>query len=97
MKANGDFFSINWGWGMGVTLGVLVSGGISGGHINPAVTVAMAVWGKHPWNKVPIYMVGQYLGAFLASALVYGVYLSKYPFASPVCVPVVVYVSMYED
>ncbi|XP_045129912.1 aquaporin-7-like isoform X1 [Portunus trituberculatus] len=75
-KANGDFFSINWGWGMGVTLGVLVSGGVSGGHINPAVTVAMAIWGKHPWQKVPVYIVAQYLGAFIASALVYGVYLN---------------------
>lgn len=75
-KANGDFFSINWGWGIGVTLGVLVSGGISGGHINPAVSVSLAVWGKFPWNKVPIYMIGQYIGAFLASAMVYGVYLN---------------------
>ncbi|XP_071516917.1 aquaporin-9-like isoform X2 [Panulirus ornatus] len=75
-KANGDFFSINWGWGLAVTLAVLVSGGVSGGHVNPAVTLAMAVWGKHPWVKVPVYMVAQYLGAFLASALLYGVYLN---------------------
>ncbi|XP_042884142.1 aquaporin-7-like [Penaeus japonicus] len=74
--ANGDFFSVNWGWGIAVTLGVLVSGGVSGGHINPAVTVAMAVWGKHPWVKVPVYVIAQYLGGFLASAVLYGVYLN---------------------
>ncbi|XP_045613306.1 aquaporin-9 isoform X2 [Procambarus clarkii] len=75
-KEGGDFFSINWGWGLAVTLAVLVSGGVSGGHVNPAVTLAMAVWGKHPWCKVPVYMVAQYLGAFLASSLVYAVYLN---------------------
>ncbi|XP_069971062.1 aquaporin-3 isoform X4 [Penaeus vannamei] len=74
--ANGDFFSVNWGWGVAVTLGVLVSGGVSGGHINPAVTVAMAVWGKHPWVKVPVYVIAQYLGAFMASSMVYAVYLN---------------------
>ncbi|XP_066984341.1 aquaporin-9-like isoform X1 [Macrobrachium rosenbergii] len=75
-KANGDFFAINWGWGLAVVLGVLVSGGVSGGHINPAVTLAMAIWGKHPWAKVPVYMVAQYLGAFFASCMVYAVYLN---------------------
>ncbi|XP_063599911.1 aquaporin-3-like isoform X4 [Penaeus indicus] len=75
-NANGDFFSVNWGWGVAVTLGVLVSGGVSGGHINPAVTVAMAVWGKHPWVKVPVFVIAQYLGAFLASSVLYAVYLN---------------------
>ena len=39
-------------WAIGVMLGILVSGGVSGGHINPAVTVAMASVGKFPWGKV---------------------------------------------
>ena len=55
-------------------LGILVSGGVSGGHINPAVTVAMASVGKFPWRKVPHYLAGQYLGAFLASLMVFLVY-----------------------
>ncbi|CAL4062713.1 unnamed protein product [Meganyctiphanes norvegica] len=75
-QANGDVFSINWGWAVAVMLAVLVSGGVSGGHVNPAVSLAMAVWGKFPWAKVPIYMVAQYLGAFFASVLLYGVYLN---------------------
>nr|XP_053627676.1 aquaporin-9-like [Cherax quadricarinatus] len=56
-NVKGSFFAINWGYGLAVTLAVLVSGGVSGGHVNPAVTLAMAVWGKHPWSKVPVYMV----------------------------------------
>jgi glycerol uptake facilitator-like aquaporin len=40
-------------WGLGVLLGVIVSGGVSGGHLNPAVSVALATIGKFPWRKVP--------------------------------------------
>lgn len=69
-----DFFAINWGWGVSVTLAVLLAGGVSGGHVNPAVTVAFACAGKFPWKKVPVYVAAQYLGAFLASAMVYAVY-----------------------
>ena len=76
-QANGDFFSINWGWGVAVMLGVFVSGGVSGGHLNPAVTLAMALRKKLEWKKVPVYFLAQYLGAFLGAALVYFVYYGK--------------------
>ncbi|XP_068223197.1 aquaporin-7-like [Palaemon carinicauda] len=75
--SNGDKggpFPAYWGAGVGACLGVLVSGGVSGGHINPAVTLAMAAWRKLPWVKVPYYLMGQYAGAFLASSVLYGVY-----------------------
>jgi len=71
---NGDFFSINWGWGLGVMIGVLVAGGVSGGHLNPAVSLAMAIVGKLPVKKVLVYWLAQYLGAFVAAASIYGVY-----------------------
>jgi len=70
----GNFFSINWGWGLGVMLGMLVSGGVSGGHINPAITVAVASLGKFPWRKVPHYLAAQYLGALTGSGVIYLVY-----------------------
>ncbi|XP_077531520.1 aquaporin-10-like [Haemaphysalis longicornis] len=62
------------GWGLAVFLGVLVAGGVSGAHLNPAVTVAMATVGKISWRKVLPYVASQYAGAFLASSLVYMVY-----------------------
>ena len=58
-------------------MGIYVSYGVSGGHLNPAVTVAMAVSGKLPWKKVPIYMIGQYFGAFLGAVFVYLIYFGK--------------------
>jgi len=74
LGSKGDFFAINWGWGMAVMLGVLVSGGVSGGHLNPAVTVAVATLGKFPWWKVPHYLAAQYLGAFTGATVVFLVY-----------------------
>lgn len=73
--AKGDgMYSINWGWGIAVLLGVLVSGGVSGGHVNPAVTVSVATLGKFPWWKVPHYLAAQYLGGFAGATVVFLVY-----------------------
>ncbi|KAF8073908.1 major intrinsic protein superfamily membrane channel protein [Lyophyllum atratum] len=67
----GDYLSISFGWAVGTAMGVWVSGGISGGHINPAVTVALATFRGFPWRKVPIYIVSQLLGGLMGAALVY--------------------------
>jgi glycerol uptake facilitator protein len=62
--------SIHWAWGIGVIMGVYVAGGISGAHLNPAVTVALALWRKFPWGKVGPYALAQLVGAFLAAMVV---------------------------
>jgi glycerol uptake facilitator protein len=62
--------SIHWAWGIGVTMGVYVAGGISGAHINPAVTLAFAVRRGFPWAKVLPYWGAQVVGAFLAALVV---------------------------
>jgi glycerol uptake facilitator protein len=69
-----NWLIIAWGWGFGVVLGVYVAGGISGAHINPAVTLALAVRRGFSWSRVPAYWLAQFLGAFAAAALVYAVY-----------------------
>lgn len=66
-----DWILIIWGWGLAVTFGVYVAGGVSGAHINPAVTFAQALRRGFPWRKVPAYVVAQIAGAFVAAALVY--------------------------
>ncbi|KAN0096895.1 aquaglyceroporin like protein [Hyaloscypha variabilis] len=71
----GDWQSICWGWGIGVMLGVY-TGGISGAHLNPAVTLSNCLYRKFPWRKFPIYLVAQTIGALCASAVVYANYKS---------------------
>ncbi|GAB3479225.1 MIP/aquaporin family protein [Amycolatopsis cihanbeyliensis] len=66
----GDHDSIAWAWGLGVILGVYVASRVSGGHINPAVTVALAVFRDFPWRKVGPYALAQTAGAFVAALLV---------------------------
>jgi len=72
--ANGEYLSINLGWALGVTMGVYVAGGVSGAHLNPAVTVALAALRRFPWPKVAPYCLAQLAGAFAASAVVYVTY-----------------------
>jgi MIP family channel proteins len=68
------FIHVAFGYGLALTLGILISGGVSGGHLNPAVTLAMATLKKCKWIQVPVYWAAQYLGAFLASAVLFGTY-----------------------
>src|SRR4051794_25078144 len=66
----GDHDSISWAWGLGVMLGIYVAGRISGAHLNPAVTIALAAFKGFSWRKVAPYCVAQFLGAFVAALIV---------------------------
>ncbi|KAH9933199.1 aquaporin [Epithele typhae] len=72
---HGDYLSLNFGWAVGTALGVWVSGGISGGHINPAVTIAMATLRDFPWRKVPAYIFAQVMGGLCGAGIVYANYI----------------------
>jgi glycerol uptake facilitator protein len=72
--AQADWLMIAWGWGFAVCFAVYVAGGVSGAHLNPAVTLALAWRRGFEWRKVPAYMVAQVLGAFAGAALVYANY-----------------------
>jgi MIP family channel proteins len=70
----GSTLSINIAWGLAVTMGCYVSAGVTGAHLNPAVTLALAVHRRFPWTKVAPYALAQLAGAFVASAVVYATY-----------------------
>ena len=72
--SHGGYLSINLAWGLGVTMGVYASAGVSGAHLNPAVTLAVAVHRDFPWRKVLPYCAAQTAGAFAASAVVFLTY-----------------------
>ncbi|MCZ7415563.1 MULTISPECIES: MIP/aquaporin family protein [unclassified Streptomyces] len=68
---------ISFGWGFGVMAGAYTAGPLSGGHINPAVTLGIALQGGG-WDKVPVYVAGQLTGAVLGAVLAYLAYLAQY-------------------
>jgi len=80
---NGGYTNITIGWGLGVAMGVYVAGRISGAHLNPAVTLTLAVFRGFSWAKVAPYIVAQVAGAFLAAALVYWNYLPAFHRVDP--------------
>jgi MIP family channel proteins len=73
-ESHGGYLSINLAWGLAVTMGVYVAGGVSGAHLNPAVTLAVAIHRGFPWNKVGPFVTAQLAGAFTGAAVAYLTY-----------------------
>jgi glycerol uptake facilitator protein len=80
---HGGYTNITLGWGLGVTMGCYIAGRISGAHLNPAVTIALAIFRDFPWRKVAPYVAAQTAGAFAAAALVFWNYLPAFRAADP--------------
>jgi glycerol uptake facilitator protein len=75
---NGGWIVITLGWAMAVFVGVFVVGAYSGAHLNPAVTLALAVTGGIEWAQVPGYIVAQLMGAILGACLVWVAYKQQF-------------------
>lgn len=70
----GSVQTMYWAWGFAVMLGIYISGGSSGGHLNPAITVILSVYRGFPGRRVPVYIVAQILGAFTGALLAFAIY-----------------------
>ncbi|KAG1971685.1 aquaporin-7 [Pimephales promelas] len=69
-NTKGDYLSINLGFALGTTFGIYIAKGVSGAHLNPAVSLSLCVLGRFSWTRFPFYVWSQILGAFLAAATV---------------------------
>ncbi len=72
---NGGWMVITTGWAMAVIIAIFCVGRVSGAHLNPAVTIALAAVGSFPWSQVPGYILAQIIGAFLGAIVVWLAYL----------------------
>jgi glycerol uptake facilitator protein len=61
-------------WGLGIATAIYLTGALSGAHLNPAVTCALASWGGFPARRVPLYLLAQFAGAFVAAAVLHAVF-----------------------
>jgi glycerol uptake facilitator protein len=76
---NSGWMVITTGWGLAVAVGVYAVARISGAHLNPAITLSLAVIGRFSWSAVPGYLAAQFLGAFLGAVIVWLAYLPHWP------------------
>src|ERR1700679_3166302 len=80
---HGGYTNITIGWGLAVTMGIYVAGRISGAHLNPAVTLPLAVFRGFPWRRGAPYSLAAAAGGFVAAALVYLNYLPAFRRVDP--------------
>ena len=75
---NSGWIVITTGWALAVYVAVVVAGPYSGAHINPAVSISLAIAGKFPWESVPLYVVAQMIGAMLGAFMVWLMYKNHF-------------------
>ncbi|MEU6735372.1 MIP/aquaporin family protein [Streptomyces physcomitrii] len=75
---NAGWLAITFGWGFAVLTGAYISAGVSGAHLNPAVTLGLAIQGGTEWSDVPLYLASQLLGAMIGAALVWVAYYGQF-------------------
>jgi glycerol uptake facilitator protein len=79
----GGYTNITLGWGLGVTMGIYIAGRVSGAHLNPAVTLALASFRGFSWRRVVPYTLAQTAGAFVAAAIVFWNYRPAFQKVDP--------------
>lgn len=75
---NAGWLAVSFGWGFAVLTGAYIAGGVSGAHLNPAVTIGLAIEGGTKWSDVPLYLASQLLGAMIGAVLVWLTYYGQF-------------------
>ncbi|MGW0668921.1 MIP/aquaporin family protein [Streptomyces sp. NPDC002746] len=75
---NAGWLAVTFGWGFAVLTGAYIAGGVSGAHLNPAVTIGLAIEGGTKWSDVPLYLASQLLGAMIGAVLVWLTYYGQF-------------------
>ncbi|WP_393056149.1 MIP/aquaporin family protein [Streptomyces sp. LN549] len=75
---NAGWLAVTFGWGFAVLTGAYLVGGVSGAHLNPAVTLGLAIEGGTKWSDVPLYLVSQLFGAMIGAALCWVAYYGQF-------------------
>ncbi|WP_026923905.1 MIP/aquaporin family protein [Glycomyces arizonensis] len=75
---NAGWVAITFGWGLGVLTGAYIAAGVSGAHLNPAVTLGLALQGGTDWSDVPVYIASELVGAMLGAFLVWIAYYGQF-------------------
>lgn len=75
---NAGWMVITTGWALAVFVGVVIAAPFSGAHLNPAVTLGLAIVGKFSWAKVGLYLMAQLIGSMIGSFLVWVVYIDHF-------------------
>ncbi|KAJ4404902.1 hypothetical protein N0V91_005638 [Didymella pomorum] len=73
-ESTGNFETQAWAWGFAVTVGIYLSGGVSGGHLSPCITIALSIFRGFPWRMAIVYIAMQMLAGLAAGGLAYGIY-----------------------
>ncbi|MBW5249861.1 aquaporin family protein [Streptomyces poriferorum] len=75
---NAGWLAVTFGWGFAVLTGAYMVGGVSGAHLNPAVTIGLAIEGGTKWSDVPLYLVSELFGAMIGAVLVWLAYYGQF-------------------
>ncbi|MFE4695271.1 MIP/aquaporin family protein [Streptomyces sp. NPDC056749] len=75
---NAGWLAVTFGWGFAVLTGAYIASGVSGAHLNPAVTIGLAIQGGTAWSDVPLYLASELFGAIIGAVLVWAVYYGQF-------------------
>ncbi|KAI1264738.1 aquaporin-like protein [Xylariaceae sp. FL1019] len=79
----GTYETACWAWGFAFMVGIYIGGGISGAHMNPAISICLSIFRGFPWRQCGVYIVIQFIASFTAAALAYAVYYDAIHYVDP--------------